>query len=157
MPRAAQMIHRPAKSGRAYWGPGDIYTFLITGEETGGAYFAMEALVPPGGGPPLHIHNREDETFYVVEGECSIRLGDATVSACAGDFVNIPRGTVHCFHNSGTKPMRMILTFSPAGIEKYFEETLEPVVDVSSGPPTEAHVVGERLCAAGEKYGIEFV
>ena len=64
----AALLHRPVATGRAYWGPGDHYTFLVTGDETGGAYFAMEALVPPGGGPPPHLHHREDETFYVIEG-----------------------------------------------------------------------------------------
>ena len=52
----------PVATGPAFWGPGDHYTFLVTGEESGGAYFAMEALVPPGGGPPPHSHTREDET-----------------------------------------------------------------------------------------------
>jgi quercetin dioxygenase-like cupin family protein len=61
------MFHRPSQTGLSYWGPMDAYTFLVTGEESGGAYFAMEAIVPPGGGPPPHIHTLEDETFYVLE------------------------------------------------------------------------------------------
>src|SRR4051812_21021128 len=91
-----RLLHRPAGTGPAYWGPGDLYTFLVTGEESGGRYFAMEALVPTGGGPPPHIHRNEDETFYVLEGQCSFRLGDDTVVANPGDFVSVPRGTVHC-------------------------------------------------------------
>src|SRR5919108_6563144 len=79
-----RLLHRPLGSGQTYWGPGDMYRFLVTGEETGGAYFAMEALVPPGGGPPPHIHANEDETFYVLEGEVTIRLGDTTVTAGVG-------------------------------------------------------------------------
>jgi mannose-6-phosphate isomerase-like protein (cupin superfamily) len=113
LPSAPALLHRPYGTGATYWGPGDLYRFLVTGEETGGAYFAMEALVPPGGGPPPHIHRNEDETFYVVEGSCDIRLGDKIVSAAAGDFVNVPRGEVHNFHNSGDSPMRMILTSRP--------------------------------------------
>jgi hypothetical protein len=58
-----ELLHRASETGRSYWGPGDLYTFLVTGEESGGAYFAMEALVPTGGGPPPHIHRNEDETF----------------------------------------------------------------------------------------------
>jgi hypothetical protein len=65
---AGRLLHRGAGTGPSYWGPGDRYTFLVTGEESGAAYFAMEAFVPPGGGPGPHIHTREDETFYVLEG-----------------------------------------------------------------------------------------
>jgi hypothetical protein len=64
-----------AGTGPAYWGPGDEITFLITGEETGGAVFMAELSVPPAGGPPPHIHHREDESFYVREGTLAIRMG----------------------------------------------------------------------------------
>jgi quercetin dioxygenase-like cupin family protein len=151
------LLHRPSQSGRSFWGPGDVYTFLVTGAESGGSYFAMEALVPPGGGPPPHIHRNEDETFYIVEGECSIRLDDETVTAAAGDFVNVPRGRVHCFKNEGTTPMRMILTFTPSGIEKFFEETLEPAPNLGQTPPDNIEEVAARFVAAAPRYGIEFL
>ena len=154
---AGRLLHRPVATGPAFWGPGDHYTFLVTGEESGGAYFAMEALVPPGGGPPPHIHHREDETFYVVEGECSILLGEDWVTARAGDFVNVPRGTVHCFQNRGEEAMRMIVTFTPAGIEAFFEETLEPLRDPTAPIPDNVAAVAARFNAAAPRYGIEFL
>jgi quercetin dioxygenase-like cupin family protein len=150
------LVHRPAGSGDAYYGPGDVYRFLITGEETGGAYFAMEALVPPGGGPPPHIHRNEDETFYVVEGSCDFRLGDETITAGVGDFINIPRGSVHCFHNSGTVPARLILTFTPGDIQGFFEESLEPAPDPTQPPPDNHDEVTARYLAAAPRYGLEF-
>jgi mannose-6-phosphate isomerase-like protein (cupin superfamily) len=153
----SQIVYRTAGTGPAFWGPGDRYTFLVTGEQTGGAYFVMEALVPPGGGPPPHIHRNEDETFYIVEGGCSIRIGDKVVHAKAGDFVNIPRGTVHCFFNNGTATARMIVTFTPAGMEGFFEETLEPATDPSAAPPQNNPAVAARYVAAAPKYGLEFV
>ena len=119
---AGRLFHRPAATGPAYWGPGDHYTFLVTGEESGGAYFVMEALVLPGGGPPPHIHTREDETYYILEGQIEVLLGEETSIAGPNDFVNVPRGTVHCFRNAGSETARMVLTFTPAGIEKWFEE-----------------------------------
>jgi quercetin dioxygenase-like cupin family protein len=152
-----KLFHRPSGAGRAFWGPGDLYTFLVTGEESGGAYFAMEALVPPGGGPPPHIHRNEDETFYVVEGQCSIRLEDEVVKAGAGDFVNVPRGMVHCFRNEGTSPMRMILTFTPAGMERFFEETLERALDPTQPPPDNIDKVVARYVEAAPRHGLEFV
>jgi quercetin dioxygenase-like cupin family protein len=152
-----QLFHRASQSGRSFWGPGDVYTFLVTGAESGGAYFAMEAVVQPGGGPPPHIHRNEDETFYVVGGECSIRLDDEIVTAGAGDFVNIPRGRVHSFRNDGATPMRMILTFTPSGIEKFFEETLERALDPTQPPPDNVDEVAARYVEAAPRYGIEFL
>jgi quercetin dioxygenase-like cupin family protein len=156
-PTVGRLLHRPEGTGDMYWGPGDLYRFLVTGAETGGAYFAMEAIVPPGGGPPPHIHANEDETFYVVEGRCSILLGDEWVTAGAGDFVNVPRGTVHRFHNDGAEAMRMILTFTPAGIERFFEETLERALDPTQAPPEPPEAVAARYVVAAPKYGMQFL
>jgi quercetin dioxygenase-like cupin family protein len=150
-------LHRPTGTGATYVGPGDLYRFLVTGDETGGAYFVMEAIVPPGGGPPPHIHRREDETFYVVAGECSILLGEDWITARVGDFVNVPRGTLHRFQNQGTEAMRVLLTFTPAGIEKFFEETLEPLLDATAPIPDNVDGVAARYAAAAPRYGLEFV
>ncbi len=156
-PGPARPLHRPVATGPAYWGPGDHYTFLVTGEETGGAYFAMEALVPPGGGPPPHIHRREDETFYLVEGELEFRLGDETVTVGPGDFVFIPRETVHNFRNVGTGTARMVVTYTPAGIEKFFEATLERAPNGAREAPDNVEEVAARFAAAAPRFGIEFV
>jgi quercetin dioxygenase-like cupin family protein len=150
-------LHRPAGTGATYLGPGDRYRFLVTGDETGGAYFAMEAFVPPGGGPPPHIHRYEDETFYVVEGECRILLADEWVTAGVGDFINVPRGVVHRFQNQGAETMRMILTFTPAGIEHFFEETLKPTLDPRADITDDVDEVAARYAAAAPRYGLEFV
>jgi mannose-6-phosphate isomerase-like protein (cupin superfamily) len=110
-----------------------------------------------GGGPPPHIHRHEDETFYIVEGRCDFLLGDETISCGAGDFVNVPRGTLHRFHNAGATPARMILTFTPAGIERFFEETLERALSPDQPPPDNVDEVAARYAAAAPRYGIEFV
>jgi mannose-6-phosphate isomerase-like protein (cupin superfamily) len=156
MSTKAQLFHRASETARTYWGPGDLYRFLVTGDESGGAYFAMEALVPTGGGPPLHIHRNEDETFYVLEGRCTFHLGDDTVVAGPGDFVNVPRETVHCFRNDSAEPVRLILTFTPSGIEKFFEETLEVALDPTQPPPDNADEVAARYAEAAPRYGMEF-
>ena len=151
------LLHRPAGTGPTYWGPGDLYRFLVTGAETGGAYFAMEAVVPPGGGPPPHTHAREDETFYVLEGAVDFRLGEERVTAGPGDFVNVPRGCVHNFHNSGADVARLILTFTPAGIEHFFEETLERALDPTQPPPDNVAEVSARYAEPAPRYGMEFL
>lgn len=66
-----KLFHRRSAEGPSYWGPGDLYTFLVTGEESAGAYFSM-ATVPP------HVHLKEDETFYVLEGTPTFRVYDLT-------------------------------------------------------------------------------
>jgi quercetin dioxygenase-like cupin family protein len=158
----ARLFHRPAATGAAYWGPGDHYTFLVTGEESGGAYFAMEALVPPRGGPPAHVHPREDETFYLTEGEIEFVPRHETVIAGPGDFVNVPRGTVHCFRNAGSETARMVLTFAPAGMERFFEETLESAPSklapsAAQEPPDNVEEVAARYVSAASRHGLEFV
>ena len=144
-------------TGPAYWGPGDEVTFLITGEETGGAVFMAELSVPPAGGPPPHIHHREDESFYVREGTLAIRMGDRTVNAAPGDFVHIPRGTVHCFKNTGNTHAKMLVTFTPAGMEKFFEEGFYPAGDRSVGPPSLNEELLARMLAAAPNCGLEFL
>ena len=156
-PSTARALHRPVATGPAYWGPGDHYTFLVTGEETGGAYFAMEALVPPGGGPPPHIHHREDETFYLLEGEVEFRVGDETITAGRGDFLNVPRGTVHAFRNAGTEVARIVLTFTPAGMERFFEETLDRAPNGAEDAPDNLDEVVTRYVQAAPRHGLEFV
>ena len=150
-------FHRAHAAGPSYWGPGDTYTFLVTGEESGGAYFSMLAIVPPQGGPPPHIHLNEDETFYVLDGSPTFRLGDERIVAAPGDFVNVPKGVLHCFRNfSDEEPVRMILTFTPAGIERFFEETLERAHDLTQECPDNLAEVGARYAEAAPRYGMEF-
>src|ERR1700727_2728027 len=69
-------FHNPADTGPSYWGPGDRYTFLVTGAQNNGTYFIMEGIIPSGGGPPLHIHHREQESYYPLEGTLEITLDE---------------------------------------------------------------------------------
>jgi quercetin dioxygenase-like cupin family protein len=144
-------------TGQAFWGPGDKLTFLITGEQTGGTYFMAEAVVPPDGGPPPHIHHGEDETFYILEGEITACLGDKVITASAGDLLHIPKGTPHSFKNEGDQVLKMIVTFTPAGIEGFFEEGFIPAPDRTTMPPMPTQELIARLVAAAPKYGLEIV
>lgn len=150
------LFHRRSATGASFWGPGDLYTFLVTGEESGGAYFSMLATVPPQGGPPPHIHQHEAETFYVLDGTPTFRLGDDRIVAGPGDFVNVPRGVLHCFRNLSEQPVRMILTFTPAGIERFFEETLERALDLTQACPDNIAEVSARYAEAAPRHGMQF-
>ena len=139
--------------GEALWFFGSLTVIKADGDR----YALAEQLFPLGIETPLHVQPEDDETFYVLEGEVSIRLGDETITAGAGDFVNVPRGLVHCFKNEGSATARMILTFTPAGMERFFEETLERALDPTLDPPDNVETVGARYAAAAPRYGIEFL
>jgi quercetin dioxygenase-like cupin family protein len=144
--------HVPAGSGPVYWGPGDQIRFILTGAETGGAFFLADVSVPPGGGPPPHIHEREDETFYLLQGTLTFRVGDQTVNASQGDCIHLPRGIVHSFRNTGKENARMLVTATPAGIEKFFEEAFYPAVE-GKEPPHVTPELKARLMAASARHG----
>src|SRR6201987_2812387 len=99
-------IRKPAE-GRTIAVVGDVYRFLATGEDTDGKYASWEAIVPPGGGPPPHVHSREEEGFYVLEGKITFTVNGEPVVATAGTFANMPVGTPHSFRNEGSQPARM--------------------------------------------------
>jgi quercetin dioxygenase-like cupin family protein len=152
---ASKPIFRPAGTAPAVWGPGDLYNLLATGDETNNAFFQFEAIVPKGGGPPPHVHSREDETFYMVRGSLEILLGDSLYQAKAGDFVFIPRGTVHRFKNVGGNTAVQLVTFVPAGMEKFFHEVFPVVRDRTAAPPPITDELIRKMNEAAPKYGIE--
>lgn len=154
---ATKPIFWPTGTAPAIWGPGDLYSLLVTGKETNNAFFQFEAIVPKGGGPPPHVHTREDESFYVVSGSLEILLGDKTYQAKRGDFVYIPRGTVHRFKNVGGDVAVQLVTFVPGGVEGFFQEVFPKVTDRTAAPPPVTEELIRRMHEAGPKYGVEFV
>ncbi len=153
------MKHEPTlrtlTEGRTITVVGDVYRFLATGEDTNGTYAQWEAIVPPGGGPPPHVHSREEEGFYVLEGEITFQIGDQRVVAMAGMFANMPVGTPHSFKNETQRPARMLISVAPAGLEQMFLEVGVPAIQgaTSAPPPTKAEI--EKLLAVAPRYGVE--
>ncbi len=101
---------------------GDIVKVKLSGLDTAGRYAVMEDTTPPQAGPPLHRHNREDESFYVIEGEYRFVVDGEEIKAGAGGFVHAPRGTVHTFQNISNGPGRMVVIVQPAGLEVFFAD-----------------------------------
>jgi len=154
---AMKPVFRPTGTAPAVWGPGDLYSLLATGEETNNAFFQFEAIVPKGGGPPPHVHSREDESFYIVSGSLEILLGDNTYHAKRGDFVYVPRGTVHRFKNVGSDTAVQLVTFVPSGMEGFFREVFPEVKDRNAAPPPVTEELIRRMNEAAPKYGLEMV
>lgn len=134
---------------------GDVYRFMATGEETNGKYAMWEATVPPGGGPPPHVHSREEESFYILEGEITLQIENERIVATAGMFANLPVGVLHSFKNESNKSAKMVITVAPAGLEKMFFDCGVPLLEGSTAalPPTKEEI--EKLLAIAPQYGIE--
>lgn len=116
------LLHVPDMQGVTKWFNGDVYTMKLTGEQTNGALGFVEASVPPGGGPPPHIHPNTDETFYLVSGELEILANDKVFTASAGDLIFCPKGNLHRFFNRGILPSKLLFIFTPGGTEGVFIE-----------------------------------
>jgi mannose-6-phosphate isomerase-like protein (cupin superfamily) len=146
---------RSSVEGRTIAVVGDVYRFLATGDDTNGKYAMWEAIVPPGGGPPPHVHSREEEGFYILEGEIILQIGDERVVATAGMFANMPVGTPHSFKNESNRPAKMLISVAPAGLEQMFFEVGVPVAQAATtaSPPTKEEI--EKLLAIAPRYGIE--
>ena len=139
---------------------GDTYTILLTGDETGGRYCLIDAHVPPGRGPPPHRHDFE-EMFTILEGEIEVTFRGKTVTARAGETINIPANAPHAFRNSADAPARMLIICTPAGMDQFFIAIGDPVDSRTAPPPklSEAEVVERmvRIEALAPMYRIELV
>jgi quercetin dioxygenase-like cupin family protein len=147
---------KAAGDGERIWIVGDTMTLKATGESTGGSLMLLENLTPPGAGPPPHIHTREDEFFYVLEGNFEIRIGDELHAVGPGGFAYVPRGTVHNFRNASETPSRILVGFTPGGIEGFFRESGRPATDDGPAPPVDDDEIA-RTIAAAQKYGLDAV
>ena len=157
MSKPAALIHAGPGEGPAFSAVGDVYRFLATGEQTGGAYVLSEARVLPGGGPPPHIHRREDEAFFILEGEITFMLGDKKVVARPGSFIQGPRGIPHAFKNENAAPARMLILVTPPGFEQFMAEIAQPVPSFDSPPLPVTPADIQKLLVVAPKYGIEIL
>ena len=155
------MTHSPLvrklAEGRTIAVVGDVYRFLAMGDETDGKYALWEAIVPPGGGPPPHVHSLEEEAFYILEGEITFTIDEMRLVATTGMFANLPVGTPHSFKNESGHPAKMLILVAPAGLEKMFFEIAVPVPQgaTSAPPPTQDEI--EKLLAVAPRYGVEIL
>ncbi len=155
MNEPAKLIHLGPGEGPAFSAVGDVYRVLASGEQTGGVYALSEIRVSPNNGPPPHVHSREDEFFFVLEGEVTFQVGDKTIVATPGTFIQGPRGIPHTFKNSGKSPARILGYVAPPVFENFLKEVSHPVPSFDSPaiPVTPADI--DKLMAAAPKYGLK--
>jgi quercetin dioxygenase-like cupin family protein len=118
---------------------GHPMAFLVTGEDT--RHTSMfDWTIPAGFATGLHVHRVQEETFYLLEGECVWHAGDEIVQAVAGTFLFIPPGVAHNITNVSDRPARVLMTVSPPGHERYFEELAALAVQGTPDPRTLAEL-----------------
>lgn len=128
---------------------GHSITTVFSKQTTEGAYYVFEVVTPPGLGLPPHVHDREDELIYVVEGELEIMLGGEKFIAKAGDNVFLPKHVAHAFQNAGSKAARAIFTVVPGGnFEEFFDE-------LAALPPGEPDM--KKIIEIFSRYGMEIL
>jgi mannose-6-phosphate isomerase-like protein (cupin superfamily) len=152
---APRIKHVPRGGGRVVSVVGDVYTFLMTGDETDGKCALFEFLILPGNGPPPHVHHREEEMFYVLEGEIAFFVAGRKETLTTGDMLLAPRDIPHHFRNEGGVPVRMLCLVMPAGLDRFFAEVGLPMEKASDAPPPFTEADLGRLLAVAPKYGLE--
>jgi mannose-6-phosphate isomerase-like protein (cupin superfamily) len=134
----------PGEGLRLQSGPGRDLIFKVTGEDTGGAFDYFIVEVAPKGGPPLHVHHKQEETIHVLKGRYKIRIGDEIFYCEEGGFAYLPSKIPHAFLNLTDEPGEIIVVYTPGGGHKFYEE----FGPISRSGPTDRKV----LAALFEKY-----
>ncbi len=151
----APVAHQPGE-GEAIWFLGVLATIKSSAESSGGRVAVIEHLAPRGPASPLHVHRREDEWFYVIEGELTFWVGGETIAAPAGSFVYGPRDVPHTFSVS-SEQARFLLVAEPAGFEDFMRSLSVPATELTLPPAGLAPPDPARLAAVAAEYGIEIL
>jgi quercetin dioxygenase-like cupin family protein len=139
----------------SYWSLGLLQTFLAEAKDTDGRFSLGEGLAPKGAEPPPHTHTREDEAYYILEGEITFRVGEQTIESKPGDYVWLPRGIEHSFELKSSQ-VRALVILTPAGLEEAFKQLGEPAQSATLPPPPEEPPDMEKIVAIFSEYGLEF-
>lgn len=140
----APKVLEPREGLRLQSGPGRDLIFKVTGEDTGGAFDYFIVEVAPKGGPPLHVHHKQEETIHALKGRYKIRIGDGTFHIEEGGFAYLPSGIPHAFLNLTDDTGEIVVVYTPGGGHKFYEE-LGPLT--RNGAPAR-----EAVAAVFEKY-----
>ncbi len=151
------VAHVPPGGGRSsLWVLGELLTYKVPSHRTGGAYSLFEVTTQPWAGPPPHIHHREDESFYMIEGEYEFASGEETLRVGAGSLLYVPKGTLHAHKNVGEGEGKMLVAQTPGGLYEHFFEEVGKPADGDAGPLVfEDHPDARRIVALAAQYGIE--
>ncbi len=139
----------------SYWYIGHLMSILISSQDTNGSFSLIHGYEIKGLEPPPHIHTREDESFYLLNGRINYMVGSATFKAKTGDWIFLPRNIKHSFHVE-TDQAEVLIHLSPGGFENYFREMSEPAKELVIPPHPQGPPDVKRIVETASKYGIKF-
>ena len=142
----------PKGEGEARWWFGALAEIKATAADTGGQMTIVEVTEHPGAEAPLHVHHRDDEGFWILEGDVTFEVGDTTIEASAGDYVFGPRDIPHRF-TVGDRGCRMLFILVPGGFEDLIRATSEPAPSRTLPPPPPRSRARRRSSAEGDRQG----
>ncbi len=141
--------------GRAVWFFGGLLTWKAVGRDTEGRFEVVEQWGKRGFAAPIHLHERETEAFYVLEGEMTFVLGDKNIPAAAGSFLYVPQQTKHAFVIESDEAKFLALA-SPSGLEPFVDELGKPAKALTLPPPSMSMPSPEQIEAAAVRYEQKF-
>jgi quercetin dioxygenase-like cupin family protein len=142
-------VHLPSEAGKRVNILGIPMVIRVHGRDTGGIVSAVESHDVPGGGPPPHIHHREDETFQILQGEYEFTVGGTSFVAKEGATIFAPRGIAHTYRYLGQAPGRLMCVITPAGFEGFFEA-------IGALTPQQQQDI-PRVIAIAKEFGLEIL
>lgn len=145
-----------ADEGEARWWFGGLAVIKATAADTGGLMTIVEMIEPPGVEGPLHVHYREDEAFWILEGEATIEVGEKKFHATAGDYVFGPRDVPHRY-TVGPDGCRMLFICTPGGFENLVRDMSEPAQSRTLPPPSDQEPDWEHVAAVAEANGCKLL
>lgn len=146
----------PPDAGEALCVLGHRQQLKLDSRRTAGALALWFETVPPGGGPPPHIHHAEDEIFIVLEGEITFWSEQGTTVAQPGSVVHVPRSVAHTFSNATDKAAKMVAFVTPGGFEDFFRQADQVSKRTSAAFPPPPEAV-KQLVSVAPDYGLEFI
>ena len=149
---------RAPSLGLSQWENGNLTTNLAETQDTNGAFFLVEATLAPGTEPPQHVHTREDELFYVLEGEFDVYVGEKAFNVKAGECVFMPRFRPHAFVILSRR-LRLLALFTPAGLEEVFRGMSTPAqrLELPTGAVTYSTGDLKQTAQRLSEYGARFL
>jgi quercetin dioxygenase-like cupin family protein len=151
---AGTTVVRQPGEGDAIWMLNSLYEVRASSDDTGGELTAMEMTIPPGMGPPPHVHEG-GESVYVLEGRVRYHIGGEVHEGGPGTFFYIPAGIEENFEPADDNPVRLLVIYTPGGMDRFFAEAGEPAERREIPPPSDAPPDIERLAAIAQKHGME--
>jgi mannose-6-phosphate isomerase-like protein (cupin superfamily) len=154
--RTAEPLVVQAKGGEARWWFEALAVIRATAADTAGQMTIIEVTEPPGHEAPLHVHHREDEAFFILEGTATIHVGDESFEVGPGDYALGPRDIPHRY-SIGPEGCRMLFICTPGGFENLVREMSMPAERRTLPPPSDEEPDWERVAAVAEANGCELL